>query len=335
MASLYNRRANTKSASPPVVAELQAIFRELPDEDLLAKLRGPRRRGPRGYDPKILWRCYIAYYALGIESVSSLIRLLQDNPFIARACGIESPDGVPSQPTFSRFQSKLAKPVYATLVKKVLWALTDRLHKELPGFGKSVAIDSTDIKAWSNGGKHHGASDPDAGWCVKTNTEGNKKFVWGYKVHILCDTIYELPIVIDVTRGNVHDSQRATPLLRQARYATNHFWPRHVIADSAYSSDRIREHVSRYYPGAQAIIDPNPTHKRAVAKARLTPEWTLIYNRRTAVERLSGRLKEFHRLNGVRVRGLKKVRLHALLATISLQAKALASGGRACVRKVA
>ena len=51
-------------------------------------------------------------------------------------------------------------------------------------------------------------SDPDAGWCVKTNTEGNKKFVWGYKAHILADTQYELPLVVDVTAGNVSDFKR-------------------------------------------------------------------------------------------------------------------------------
>lgn len=61
-------------------------------------------------------------------------------------------------------------------------------------------------------------SDHDAGWVVKTNTEGNRKYAWGYKVRILCDTQYELPIAAIVTAGNVHDGREATPLLQQARY---------------------------------------------------------------------------------------------------------------------
>ena len=43
----------------------------------------------------------MTYYALGLESVSALVRLLGDNPFIAAACGIEG--DLPSQPTLSKF----------------------------------------------------------------------------------------------------------------------------------------------------------------------------------------------------------------------------------------
>ena len=46
-------------------------------------------------------------------------------------------------------------------------------------------------------------SDPDAGWCVKKNTEGTKKYVFGYKIHILADAKYELPMVVDISPGNM------------------------------------------------------------------------------------------------------------------------------------
>jgi hypothetical protein len=74
-----------RGQEPPIVAELRAIFDTLPDGDLLAMLqRCGRGRG--GYNPKILWRCYVAHYVLGIESVSALIRLLHTNPYIAATC---------------------------------------------------------------------------------------------------------------------------------------------------------------------------------------------------------------------------------------------------------
>ncbi len=229
--------------SPPIVAELEAIFKELPDEELLAQLEGPRRRGPKGYDPSILWRCFVAYYYLGLPSVYDLIRTLYDNPFIAKACGINSPWEIPSQPTFSRFFARLASQRFRTLVRNISRSLTRRLYETLPDFGKSVAIDSTDIKAWSNGakkGKNGKVSDPDAGWVVKTNTEGNKKFVWGYKAHTLCDTTWKLPLVVATTKGNLHDVNMATPLLQQARYAYGKFHPEYVICDAGYSSDALR-----------------------------------------------------------------------------------------------
>lgn len=59
---------------PPIVDELQAIFNSLPDETLRIRLKRKARRGRPGYDSEVLWHCYIAYYALGLESVSALVR---------------------------------------------------------------------------------------------------------------------------------------------------------------------------------------------------------------------------------------------------------------------
>jgi len=322
---------------PPIVAELQAIFDTLPDKDLLALLRGPRRRGRRGYDVSVLWRCFVAYYALNLESVSVLIRYLRNNPYVASACGIRSPEEMPSQPTFSRFGTRLARRKPSLAVKAIQRALTQRLRDSLPGFGDYVAIDSTHMKGWSNGNrkgrrgdsavrrqkpKIGQMSDPDAGWCVKTNTQGNKQFTWGYKAHILCDAVYELPIVVSITAGNVHDVNKATPLLRQFReyFRVN---PKYVLADAGYSSERVRQAIRRQYK-AVPVIDPHPSHKKAVERQERIPEWRTIYRRRTAVERLNSRMKAFYRLDSIRVRGKMKVALHALLSTVALEARALA-----------
>ena len=338
MAYRYGRVFTANTQAPPIVSELEAIFKELPDEELLTRLNKPKPKGGRpGYEPKILWHCYVAYYYLGLPSVYDLIRALYDNPFIAEACSIVSPYEIPSQSTFSRFFAKLASQRYRTLVRNVSRDLTRRLYETLPDFGKSVAIDSTDIKAWSNGakkGKNGKVSDPDAGWIVKANTEGNKKFVWGYKAHILCDTQYELPMVIDISKGNLHDVNMATPLLQQARYTYGKFFPDFVICDAGYSSDALRRVIKRQYR-AEPIIDPNPGHRKAFARTIKTPEWKMIYNRRTAIERLNGRLKAHRRLDSVRVKGRFKVRIHAMLSVIVLQAQALPTGCRASVRQVA
>lgn len=350
MAYRHGRVSSADTQAPPIVRELEGIFEALPDEELLAKLKAPRRFGRPPHDAKVLWHCYVAMFYLGLPSVSDLIRSLYDNPCLAATCGIGSPDRIPSQPTFSRFGSKLAKPEFALAVKNVLRALTRRLFETYPDFGQSVAIDSTDIKAWSNGGKKGKpkkvgkrrmrrppkpgrVSDPDAGWIVKSNTEGNKKYVWGYKVHILADTTYELPVAIAVSAGNVHDVMKAKAVLAEARETTGKFHPQYVIADAAYSADWLRRHIKRQYR-AEPIIDPNPQHRKAFERERI-PEWKGVYNRRTAVERLNARLKAHRRLNSLRVRGRFKVRIHALLATIVCQAQALATETRGCVRTVA
>jgi len=110
------------------------------------------------------------------------------------------------------------------------------------------------------------------------------------------------------------------------------FWTEYVICDSAYSSDKLRRSITQHY-WAEPIIDPNPGHKRAFAKTVKTPEWQAVYDKRTSIERLNGRLKAHRRLNSLRGRGRFKVRIHAMLSTIVCQAQALVTGSRASVRK--
>ncbi len=323
---------------PPIVTELQAIFESLPDADFIAMLRGPKRRGRPGYDPRILWRAFICYYALGIESVSALIRFLRSNPYIAEACGIATPDQMPSQPTFSRFGTRLARKGHLARVRDIQRAMTATLAERLPGFGETLAIDSTTLRGWSNGGrrgkrgKRHTVkrqrsrpgrvSDGDAGWSVKSDTHGRKKYTWGYKCHIISDAASELPVAISVTAGNVADVREASGLLRQIRYSLPRN-PDYVLADAGYSSAALRRLVRRQYR-AIPIIDPNPSHKRAVVRQEDIENWREIYKQRSGIERLNGRLKGFYKLDSIRVRGRTKVMLHALLSAICLEARALA-----------
>lgn len=326
---------STQHSIPPIVGELEAIFATLPDGKLLDQLRGPTRRGPKGYPPVLLWRCFIAYYLMGLDSVADLVRLLRDNPYVSSACGIEYVQSIPSQATFSRFGSKLARKWNSLAVKKVFRALTLIMYERLPGFAETVAIDSSDLKAWSNGGKLRKGkhSDEDAGWCVKKDTSNKKKYVWGYKIHALVCAKYELPIAVDTTPGNLNDSRKATPLLQQARYTNGHFQPQYVLADKGYSSRKIRMAI-RWQYGSYPIIAVNASHKKEMERVQMDDEWLRIYQRRQAVERFFGRMKAHRRLNDIRWRGKMKVRVHVLLAVIVQCARALAFPDqvRGCVR---
>lgn len=318
----------------PLQQELGALFAAIPESDLLASLESSYYAGRIGYTYRVMWRTYVAMFYLNISTFANLIRMLQDNPNLREACGIITLEGVPSPHAYSRFIKKLSK--LGLVVKNILRGLTRRLYDTFPGFGKSVAIDSTDIKGWSNGGKRGKkgkVSDVDAGWIVKTNTEGNRKYVWGYKVHILCDTETELPMAVSISQGNLHDVNKAGPLLQEARVTNSKFHPDYVICDKAYSADSLRKLIKRQYR-AEPIIDPNLFHKKAVANTEKTAEWKAIYNRRVSIERLNGRLKSHRRLDAVTVRGRFKVRIHAMLSIIVCQAQALATGSRASVRKV-
>ncbi len=319
---------------PPIVREIEAILDELSEHDaeLLDALRGPRRRGRPGYDPEILWHCYVAYYFLGLPSVSELIRRLHDNPYMAEACGIDSPSTIPSQPTFSRFFAKLSERRMRGRINRVFQRLNQKFYRMLPSYGKSVAIDSTDIKAWSNG-SHRQPTDKDAGWIVKKDTNGRGKFTWGYKLSLLVDTTYELPMAWRVTSGDTADIRAASPLLCQARWITDKFHPQYVIADAGYCSEALRRQIRRQFKSIP-IIKTNAGHKRAVEKYPEDAEWQGIFSRRTSIERVNARLKGHRKLNSLRVRGIRKVRVHCLLSLIALQTQVLATRRRAAVRRL-
>jgi len=303
----------------PVARQLEALFNVIPEDDLLKALK-VYYAGRRGYTYKILWRTYVAMTVLNLPSFAALIRTLENNPYIAQACGISNSDALPSKFAYSRFLRKLEEPRYAVCVKKIMRALTRQCYEVFPDFGKSVAIDATDLKAWSNGSKTK-KSDPDAGWVVKGDTNGKRKFVWGYKMHLMVDTRHELPIAVNITTGNTADIRQATPLLSQARKTYSKFYPQYVICDAGYSSGQLRITIKRWW-AAQAIIKAPRNHKKWFAKE--TPEWKVIFNRRVAVERVFGRMKDHRRLNKITVRRLRKVTVHSLLPIIVTQAVALA-----------
>lgn len=291
----------------------------IPEEELLKALK-VYYAGRRGYTYKVLWRTYVAMTVLNLPSFATLIRALENNPYLAQACGIVTLEAIPSKFAYSRFMRRLQAPQNVILVKNIMRTLTRKCYEVFPDFGKSVAIDATDLKAWSNGSKTR-KSDPDAGWVIKGDTNGKRKFVWGYKMHLMVDTTHELPITASITKGNTADVRIASCVLGQARFTYSKFHPEYVICDAGYSSNELRRLIKRQYR-AQPVIRAPKTHKKWLDEE--TPEWQLIFNCRTAVERVFGRMKNHRRLNNIAVRCRRKVTIHSLLPVIVIQAMALA-----------
>ncbi len=301
----------------PVVAQLKVLFATIPEDELLSNLK-LYYAGRKGYTYKTLWRTYIAMTVLNLPSFAALIRALQNNPYLAEACGVNG-NGIPSKFAYSRFMRKIQTKHNEVLVKNIMRKLTRECYHFIPDFGKTVAIDSTDLKAWSNGGKQH-KSDPDAGWIVKGGTNGKKKFVYGYKLHLLVDTTHEIPIAANITKDNFADVNQATPLLAQARLTYGAFHPEHIICDAGYSSGRLRKLLKQQYH-AEPVIKARKTDRWIADE---TSEWQQVYDHRTAVERCFSRMKTQRRLNSVTVRHRRKVSVHSLIPVIVTQAMALA-----------
>ena len=319
MAYSHGNGATAVVQEPPVVCDLRNVFASLDDAPLLAALRGPARVGRKGHPVEILWRCFVAKYRMGLASTDALIRALYDNPYLANVCGIPTPDASPHKSTFSRFFAKLADGRHAHLVKNVSRAIVRANYAKIPAFGQRVAMDSTTLKAWSNGGPRiH--SDSQAGWAAKTGTHGKTEFTFGYKLHLIVDCESEMPIAANVTAGNVNDYKAASRVLAEAR-TSRQFHPAFIMADKGYSGQSLVTLIHRQYRSTP-IIDLNKSHLRLARrspKTRTPTEFVALYRQRTAVERVFSRLKGQRSLNSIRVRGLRKVVVHCYLALIAMQ----------------
>lgn len=91
-------------------------------------------------------------------------------------------------------------------------------------------------------------SDPDAQWGVKEAKTGSDRsstpkgkerelYRWfGYKLHLIVDALYELPIAFTVTPANQNDTTQMKPLLQKAELSQPGHKPEAVMADKGYDS---------------------------------------------------------------------------------------------------
>ena len=307
---------------PPVVKELHSLFNRLDDAPLLQALAGPVRPGPKTHSVSVLWHCFLLKHYLSLPSTEAMIRTLHQSPFVAMACGIRCAEAIPHKNTFSRFFSKLSKRDYLPKLKDVSRSLVRKRYEETPGFGKVTALDRTTLRAWSNGGKVP-YSDPQAGWSIKTNSHGKREFTLGWKLHLLTDCgAGDFPIAANISAGNVHDSQRVSNVLSEARKTYTRFLPRFIVMDAGYSSREIF-HVVRDQYKSQPAIRLNPQHRtllRTEGQRQDTPEFQALFKMRQSVERCFSLLKRRRSLNAITMQGIRKVTVHCYLSLIVMQA---------------
>jgi len=213
--------------------ELSTVFDNLHDEELLEVLKKTRWTGRPGYPIEVLWRSLITSYILDIHTIQELIRTLRRDPFIALQCGIRSDTEVPTRFAYYRFIKKLID--HTDMIEKCMARTVDALRERLPEFGKTVAVDSTEIPTYSDRYRKP-FSDSDAGWGQKLGRDGEKKLWLGYKMHLVSDARHEIPLIPIITPANSNDSPVMIPLLEKNRTLLSNFHPQFVLADKGYDA---------------------------------------------------------------------------------------------------
>ncbi len=234
---------------------LVTVLEVLPAEKLLGVLEREHWTGRKGYSVRGMWSALVAGLLRGCYSLAEVVRLLERDKEVRIVCGF-SRDSLPREDALGRFVKKLVK--HQELLEECFTGLVRRLRELLPGFGSKLAVDSTDIRAYANGHRSRPA-DPDASWGAKgkggTDSKGKKRdiYYWfGYKLHLVVEATYELPVSFALTPANKSDTEQMKVLLKKA-VADSKAKPEAVIADKGYDScDNCRLVWEEY--GAAPII---------------------------------------------------------------------------------
>jgi hypothetical protein len=199
----------------------------------------------------------------GLLNLADLTRELSCYPALTQVCGFKS---FPCKERFSHFlkytPNELFRHIKESLVKelsrlgeiKAEYLSTDSCPVKSPVKENNL---KTNVRDRFDKNKIP-RTDKDARLGVYVVYPSNKKvqFFWGYRNHIVNDAVSELPLVEITKPANVHE---ATLLISQLEYLKKAFKisPKAVIADSAFDSCAIIEHIVKELK-AKPVIAKNP-----------------------------------------------------------------------------
>ena len=260
-----------------------------------------------------------------IESYEEVYRLLLGDEDLCRLCNIKSSEKPYHPSILSRFRKRIGPETFQLVMAHSVKQLTRMNVLDT----RTVALDATFIEAYSRRdpkNNRHGLSDIEAG----LRKQGGNVTL-GYGVHLAADVKSEMPLAAIVEPANVNEKKAAPTLLKKTIKRRRKRRVEHVVADSQYSSQAVREQVKRL--GAKPVI-PYPKNQakdkpvlrvdrrfRSHGPSRLRR----LYRKRSAVERVVSRLKTHFGLRQLRTRGVRNVLSHVLLCIIALLANALSA----------
>lgn len=217
----------------PELQRLSLVLDYLPDEAIVQALEEKRQGGRNDYPVAAMWRAVIAGIVFQHESMASLIRELSRNPRLLSVCGFDPLPRrqgplIPSHHNFSRFLLNLIElEEKRGLVSAMIPALTEQLMAALPDFGVHLGYDGKAIQSHSTGQKNRttgDTSDPDADWGKhetvgvdsRTGKPWKKVKSWfGYELHLIADTHYEIPVAFEMTEASKGESPQLRAMIHQ------------------------------------------------------------------------------------------------------------------------
>ncbi len=262
---------------------LQTVLEHMPDEQLMQKLERKRGLGRNDYPVRAMWNALLAGIVFQHVSAESLLRELSRNGQLRWICGL---DKAPKSSSFSRFLLCLVD--MEAEINEIFEALVKEMIKLLPDYGQNLGIDgkaiSTHAKSHKESKPADGRRDNDADYGVKTyrgkkedGTAWEKVTAWfGYKLHLIADTKYELPVAFSVTRASVAEGPEAHRLLKKVEPVLLDRCD-HFTADRGYDDTKLIVKLRDTYE-INPIIDIRNLWKDGDDTKLLTGHSNVVYD---------------------------------------------------------
>jgi hypothetical protein len=248
-----------------------------------------RGRGRDDYPIRPTWNALIAGIVYQHESAASLLRELWRNGELRDLCGFDPLLGgaaVPSADAFGRFLALLLDEREA--LHEIFNRLVEQLGEHLPGLGLRLAIDSKAIQSHGKPvadeekkGSDDRRRDVDADWGVKTykgeredGSKWEKVTKWfGYKLHLIVDSAYELPLAFELTTASTGDCPRLLPLVESLAADHPELAARaeELSADKGYDSAANNRELYDDH-GIKPVIDKRTMWKDGETTRALDPD---------------------------------------------------------------
>ena len=359
------------------------LIDNVPDKKIISKLYEIRGKGRNDYPIEAVWNSILIMPLIECSGVEQLRRELSRNRDLRKLCGFNDSDYyygkrklVPPPKAYTNMFKNLKK--IETMLKDCFNELRQFMYETLKNFGVDVGEDGKIFSSKAthpnnNGDANDARCEMDADYTIKENYYKNKdgvtqvktKTYFGFRVHILADTNYELPIEYTVTKASMGEREQ---LIKHINMLNSELRDKisTLSADKGYDDGKLieflrdneikavidirnfwkDENTKQYkdtnvvynYKGEVGIIDDKGEYcvlkylgydkvkdtlrytdgkkvysielsedRRIFTQiARDSQKWKKIYNKRTALERINGRLDRDFNLENHKVRGIKK-----------------------------
>jgi hypothetical protein len=251
---------------------LRLVFSVLPDELFMQFLEKRRGHGRNDYPIRPMWNALIAGVVYRHPSAASLLSELRRNRELLQVCGFDpmlGSDAAPSEDAFGRFLDVVVE--HREWITQMTSELLKRLGEHLPDLGRHLAADSKAIASYgspvrdaSKRARRDGRRDLDADHGVKTyrgarqdGSAWEKVVRWfGYKLHVIVDSRYELPVTFKVTKASRADVSELMPMVEQLAADQPEIGKRakELAADKGYDSGKVNEELHSKH-GIKPVID--------------------------------------------------------------------------------